>query len=361
MNIKLFSLVKGDPSVFAGNKKLVSDCANAFSHEPVKFSNFASPKRMFLAVSQALRSADCIVIAVQNQSFNSIKKMLFSALDVETHQVEDVYVNLLPLAEKGKISKAALMNNSTFPVGSRILPSDNYMSCGFTITSGSQSIIMLPLDSVKTAEIVFGSLYNYFGELSGIESNSDFDKLRQLRLTERLFTALSAEKSTLAFSAANGLEIIEQCAKTIDKNATVFRFASTTEPRAASQPVKDYIALCAQKTRIETKSNYAVAVSSAFSGDDGSIFIYCAVADKSETVVTKIFAKENEEAKDLINVGIEYALKIAGNSVTVHFEELNSKAAKASNRLRRNAATITAFAIGGSAAICAILALLLGN
>ena len=58
MIIKLFSLAKGNPAAFAENKKLISDCANAFTQETAKFSNFASPKRMFLAVSQALRSAD---------------------------------------------------------------------------------------------------------------------------------------------------------------------------------------------------------------------------------------------------------------------------------------------------------------
>lgn len=361
MNIKLFSLVKGDASVFAGSKKLISDCANAFSQESVKFSNFASPKRMFLAVSQALRSADCVVIAVQNQSYNSIKKMLFSALEIKTQQKEEVYVNLLPLAEKGKITNTALLNNSVFPVKAQIFPTDNFMSCGFSITSGSQSIIMLPLDSVKTAEIVFGSLYSYLSELAGVEESPDLYKLKRLRLAERLFTSLSKSKSTLAFAALNGVNLIEECTNMVDTENKTFKFVYDIESRASSQPVKDYIAACAQKTRIEAKCDYAVAVSSAFSGNDDSIFIYCAVADKNETTVTKIFADSEESAKDLVNIGVEYALKIAGNSVISKYEELHSKAAKAGNKLRRNITTITAFAIGGSAAICAILALLLGN
>ncbi len=361
MNIKLFSLVKGDASGFAGSKKLISDCANAFAHETAKFSNFASPKRMFLAVSQALRSADCVVIAVQNQSYNSIKKMLFSALEIKTQQNEEIYVNLLPLNEKGKISNNALINNSVFPVKAEIFPTDNYMSCGFAITSGSQSIIMLPLDSVKTSEVVFGSLYGFLGQLAGVEKNQDLIKLKRLRLAERLFNTLSKSKMTLAFAALNGINLIEECAKTVDKNNTAFKFIYDVEPRVSSQPVKEYIASCAQKTRIEAKGDYAVAVSSAFSGNDDSVFIYCAVADKNETTVTKIFAESEESAKDLINTGIEYALKIAGNCVATKYEEMHSKAAKAGKDLRRNITAITAFAVGGSAAICAIIALLLGN
>ncbi|MBQ8228840.1 MAG: hypothetical protein IJZ88_07495 [Clostridia bacterium] len=362
MNIKLFSLAKGEASAFAGSKKLIADCANAFDNEGTKFSNFASPKRMFIAVSQALRSADCIIIAVQNQSYNSIKKMLCSALELETQQHEDIYVNLLPLFEKGKISKNALINNSAFPVMAQIFPTDNLMSCGFAISSGSQSIIIIPLDPIKTAEVVFGSLYSYLGEKAGVEENEDLQKLKLLRLTERLFTALKKTKSTLAFAPVNGIDLIQKCAGMVDKNSEVFRFSQSAEARTPSQPVKDYIASCAQKTRIETKSNYAVAVSSAFSGnEDDSIFIYCAVSDKNETIVTKIFAGDEEDAKSLVNIGVEYALKIAGNTIIEKDSELHSKSAKATNKLRNNIITITAFALGGSAAICAILALLLGN
>ena len=361
MNIKLFSLAKGNPAAFVENKKLISDCANAFTQEPTKFSNFASPKRMFLAVSQALRSADCVVIAVQNQSYNSIKKMLFDALEIKTQQVEEIYINLLPLFEKGKISNTALVNNSIFPVKAQVFPTDNLLSCGFSIISGSQSIVMLPLDSVKTAEVVFGSLYSYLAELAGFEQNDDLKKLTRLRLTERLFTAVSKSKATLAFAAINGVNLIEECTKKIDTQSKAFRFIYDFESRASSQPVKDYIAACAQKTRIEAKSDYAVAVSSAFSGNDDSIFIYCAVADKNETTVTKIFAKDDESARELVNSGVEFALKAAGNTVISKYEELHSKAAKAGKTLRNNITAITAFAVGGSAIICAVLALLLGN
>ncbi len=362
MNIKLFSLIKGEAAAYSGSKKLISDCANAFDPEGVKFSNFSSPKRMFLAVSQALRSADCVIIAVQSRSYNSIKKMLFSALELKTVQKEEIYVNLLPLAEKGKITNNALINNSVFPVKAEIFPTDNLLSCGFSISSGSQSIVMLPLDPIKTAEVVFGSLYDFLGEMAGIETDADLKKLKLLRLTERLFTALRSAKETLSFAPVNGTELIRDCTAFIDKNNEVFSFSQSVEPRATSQPVKDYIASCAQKTRIETKSDYAVAVSSAFAGNDSdSIFIYCAVADQNETTVTKIYANDEENAKDLAVIGVENALKLAGNHIVAKNEELNSKAAKATNKLRQNLITLSAFAIGGSVALCAILALLLGN
>lgn len=361
MNINLFSLVKGDGTSFAPYKKLISDCANVFTPTPAKFTNFASPKRMFLAVSQALRSADCVIIAVQSQSYNSIKKLLCSALELETRQNEEIYVNLLSLHENGKISNSSLVNNSLFPVGADIFATDDMLCCGYALTSGGQSIVVVPLDSIKTSEVVFGSLYEFLAEKTGVEvTKGDFDKLKCLRLTERLFTSLSKTKSTLSLACVNGSDIFEECAKAIDKNGVVFRFKNNIEPRIGSQAVKEYLASCAQKMRIETKTDYAVVLSSAFSSNEGDVFIYCATADNRETNITKVFAQNDEDAADLIPVGAQFALKNAGNCIISKQDRLNSKAAKASNRLRQNIITAVAFAIGGSATICALLALLMG-
>ena len=103
MDIKLISLTKNEPAEFAGAKKIISDCANAFNSEAEKFKNFSSPKRALLAISQALRSADVVIAAVQTSGYNSAKKMLFSALELETQQNDEIYAQLLPLCEKGKI------------------------------------------------------------------------------------------------------------------------------------------------------------------------------------------------------------------------------------------------------------------
>ncbi len=363
MNVKLFSLSKGDPSVFAGSKKLILDCANVFSSETEKFSNFSSPKRMFIAVSQALRSADCVIIAVQSQAYNSIKNMLCYALGLKTQQVEEVYTQLLPLYEKGKISNTALINNSVFPVKSQLFATDDLLCCGYAITSGGQTIIVLPLDSIKTSNVVFGSLYDYLSDFAGVEDISDLDKIKTFRLTERLSNLLKKSKSTLAVTPLNGTKLIEESIEFVNGEKEYFKFGESVQSRTPTQLVKDYLASSVQETRIGTKCDYALAVSSVFadSNNEDSIFIYCAVADKNETVVTKLYANDYEDAKDLVAVGVQKALEIAGDSIAKKDTTLNSKSAKLSNKLRQNLATVVSIAIGGSAIISAILALLLGN
>lgn len=361
MNIKLFSLAKGEPSVFADSKKLISDCANVFTADSEKFSNFSSPKRLFIAVSQALRCADCVIIAVQSQSYNSIKKMLCSALQIKTEQKEEVYLHLLPLSEKGKISSTALENNSVFPVKSQIFATDDFQCCGYAVTSGGQSIVVVPLDKIKTANVVFGGLYGYLSEQAGFEETSDLTKIQRLRLTERLDTLLKKSNSTLAVANLNGVNFIEESINYVTENNVSFNFGNNLETRTPNQAVKDYLVSCVQKTRVDTKSDYALGVSSAFEDNGGSVFIYCAVADKNETVVTKLYANENETARDLVHVGVHKALELAGNCVAQKADANNSKSAKLSQKLRQNLIAVISVAVGGSAVIGTIMAFLLGN
>ena len=201
MDIKLFSLTKGDSDAFSGSKKLVADCAGSFTAEKENFKNFTSPKRMLLAVSQALRSADAAVIAVQISAYNSIKKTICQAFNAEIGQNDEIYNLLLPLYEKKTITRTALDNNSLFPNGADIFPVSDYKCCGFAVTAGAQSIIVLPLDGVKTGEVVFGSLYDFFAKRAGVENTEELSKLKRARLSARLVSALKKDKARLAFAA----------------------------------------------------------------------------------------------------------------------------------------------------------------
>jgi hypothetical protein len=222
---------------------------------------------------------------------------------------------------------------------------------------------VLPLDSIRTSDVVFGSLYKYLSQETQIEQAAELAKIRRFRATERLVSLLNKSKTTLAVANLNGVDLIRESVDFVSENNTAFRFGNDIETRSPMQPVKDYMALSAQNTRVETKSDYAIGVSSVFaeSNNEDNMFIYIAVADKNETVVTKIFATDEENSDELICVGVQNAIQLAGNHIVEKMNALNSKSAKASKKLRQNLITAIAFAIGGSTALCAILALLLGN
>ncbi len=360
MNIKLFSLTKEESGSYSGSKKIISDCANSFSQEEEKFKSFTSAKRMMLSVSQSLRSADAVVIAVQGSAYNSAKKMICAAFKIECSRNEDIYAALLPLYEKNKITKSALENNSVFPKKSDIFAVSDFRCCGFSVTAGAQSIIVLPLDNIKTGEVVFGSLYDFFSEISGTESEDEIASLKRIRLSQRLVSLLKKNQMRLAFTKLAGTQLIEECINTVDENRGSIFVAAKPESRQNSQSVEDYIASAAQKTRVSSKADYACAVSSAFaSNTDDSTFIYYAVADKEETFVSKLYANEWESSRQLYRAAVENALLACVNRVNESLTAKKDKTRKSDKLFRQKIALIAAGAVTGAAGISAILALIL--
>lgn len=363
MEIKLFSLTKKEPNLFADAKKTVTECSCSFLGETEKFKNYSSPKRMLLAVSQALRSADVVIIAVQSSNYNSAKKMICSALGIELVQNEDIYSALLPIKESGKMTQSALINNSMFPKDADIFATGDFKCCGFSITSGAQSIIILPLDSIKTPEIVFGSLYNYLGEIAGVKDKKEIARLKRYRLAQRAYLSLKKSGEKFSFAPLGGKSLIDENIRLIDKENEFMSLGEAPEARQASQSVKEYIAAAAQAERERSGCDYAGVVSSAFaSNTDNSVFIFYAIADKEHTHTVKLYANEDESPKELTEYAIERMFESAGDAVITKLNEQESaKPTKADRNLRQKISAITAIAVGGSAAICAILALILGG
>lgn len=361
MDIKLFSFLnKNENAAFAGSKRMIADCANSFSPVEEKFKNFSSPKRMMLAVSQALRSADAVIIAVQSSAYNSIKKIICAAFNIECVQNEEIYAALLPAFEKKQISKAAFESNSLFPANADIFPVSDFIYCGFSVTSGAQSIVVLPLDEIKTAEVVFGSLYDFLGSAADIENKEDISKLKCARLTAKIVSLLKRSESRLAFSELGGVQLIKEGLELVGNDSGNIFLAEKPAPRSAMQPAQEYIVSVAQKAREACKTEYACAVSSAFaSNTDDSTFIYYAVADENETFVSKLYIREDETPKDLTRAAVEGVLLSCLNKITANMNAKKNENRRSDRLFRQKIAVIVAGALVGATGISAILAILL--
>lgn len=360
MEIKLFSFIKSESTGFSGSKNVIADCANCFTAGEEKFKIFSSPKRMILSATQALRSADAVIFAVQTSAYNSVKKMICSAFNMETEQNEEIYSRLLPAYEKKEITKTALENNSLFPAEADIFATSDFKCCGFAVTKGSQSIMVLPLDDVKTNDVVFGSLYDFLGEIAGVEKTEKISKVKCAHLAAKLVSMLKKDGSRLAFSSPSAIQIIEESVDYADRERANLFIADKPEARKAAQTIKEYVTFAAQKTRLDSKADYVCFVSSAFaSNTDDSTFIFTAVADKEETCIKKLFLKDGETPKQLYRAAVDEAFLTCVNTVAQRQKSADKMAdRKADKILRQKIAGITAAAIAGTTGLCAVLALL---
>lgn len=360
MNITFFSVVRGNSEMFSDSKKIISDCVNAFAGQNVKIKNFSSPKRMLVAASQALRSADVVVIAIQASIYNTVKKMICSSLDLNVEQNSIVYDGLYPLYDKGVLSENALTGNAVFPEDSNIFATLDLKCCGFSVVAGAQSIVVLPLDPIKTAETVFGSLYTFLADFGGIKNTDDVVSFKRIAMMTRIVSLLKQKDSKLVFLPLGGKELIAENMAFADEENEIVSFAEKPEARKTNQPAKDYIVSAVQKARVDSQADYACAVSSAFaSNKDNTVFVMYAVCDEKDTVVTKIFANSDETPKEISSAAVENAYILAGSRIMSGILEEKRRRNKPDRDLRKKLAIISAAAVAGAAALSTALAMLL--
>ncbi len=360
MEIKLFSFIKGEENEYQQSKDAIADCVSIFTSKEEEFYNFTSPKKMLISGAQALRTADAVIFAVQLSSYNSIKKTLCAAFEIETERNSELSENLLPLLKEKKISKTAYENNCFFPKEADIFPVSDFRCCGFGITEGAKSIILMPLDDVKTIEVVYGSLYSFIAGMAGYENPADISMLKCAVLATKLSAILKKGKSRLAFANLGCVPLIEESLYHADRENETMFVADKPEARLPSQTIQDYIVTVAQKTRLDTDSDFACAVSSAFaSNTDDSTFIYTVVADEKDTFVKKLYANEGEEPKLLYYAAVEDAFIAALKKVDANLKQKKKESRRADKFFRQKIAFITAAAIAGATGICAAVAMLL--
>ena len=200
MDVKLFSLCKQELSETQEGKKYILECVKSFFPDCEGFSAFTSQKRMLLAISQSLRAADVVIIAVQGNMYNATKRLLSAALDLKTAKSDEVANELKPLLETSKIKQNVFDNNICFPSGAEIMPTESYLNCGFALSSGGQHIIYLPIEAPRSDEVVFGSLYDYLAEICEENRNDFAFGRRHAGIMRRTADSLDSEAVKVAFS-----------------------------------------------------------------------------------------------------------------------------------------------------------------
>jgi hypothetical protein len=304
MDIKLFSLCNQEAASAQDGKKYIKKCVTDFFPECGDFIPFSSQKRMLVAISQSLLAADIVVVAVQSTMYNTTKRMLAAALDMKLEQNQDVAKGLAPALAANKIKANTYAANISFPVTAEIFVTNSFINCGFAITSGGQHIIYLPIDDEKAQEIVFGSLYDYLGDLVDTYVRDSAMIERHKMLINRAAAHLKKESLTVAMANINGKDLILKYAGNNELLKTCFVFENDYNKRS-DDAVREYIANTSRQVMDVNKTNLGVVISNAYSGDDSSVFMYISVSDAKGTKVIKMFAEESEKASDLVSACID--------------------------------------------------------
>ncbi len=352
MDVKLFSLCKQEIPEVESGKKAILECVKSFFPECEGFAAFASQKRMLLAVSQSLRAADVVIVAVQSNMYNATKKLLTAALDMKTARNAEVAGELRPLLEKGKIKQNIFDANIRFPHGAKIMPTESYLHCGFSLTAGGQHIIYLPIESPRADEVVLGALYDFLAEICEEDCSAALESRHRL-LIAKVADKLKESSLKIAFS---GEKITKHIAEySCEKSC----FVCDESDKSYSYLTNDEIISVARSLREDSYADLGVVFSDIIEDNNTERCVMVAIADETGTSTMKIYEEKDESYDSFVSACTDKVMM-----TLLSFEKLSATdeeelATKKDKKLRGNLFKITSGVVGASAIISLIIALIM--
>ena len=356
MDIKLFSLGKQELPESESGKKAVSECVKCFFPDCGGFTAFTSQKRMLLAVSQSLRAADIVIIAVQNNMYNATKRMLSSALGLKTSVNEDVAVALKPLLHSGKIKENVYDSNVRFPVGAEIMMTESALTSGFAISSGAQHIIYLPDSSPRADEVVLGSLYDYLSEIcEGMPARAA--ETRHRNIFKKFSEKFIEEKTRVACAGSPAVSLISRYLPKDDKGYII----ADAKFDYAADDNETLISKARELLSLKNTQFSVIFGDKAIDAETQNEFLPVAIADEAGTSTVKLFKETDESDEEFTSACFDKILLMLCNTNQFTCADSDEDCdTKADKLLRSSLIRLTCAVIGGASAISLIIALIMG-
>lgn len=294
LEVKVFSLYVDETEKIRNGLEVIEECISCFFHESSKAEHYTSQKRMILAVSQSLRAADVVVVAVSSDMYNTTKKLLCSQLGLVIETNSDCAGLLAHSLENGTLKQSTFINETGFPEDAVLLQTGDARNCGFAVTRESQTLIYVPVESPRAHQVVLGSLYDFLSTVTDEDYSGAFEKR-----SERLFSR------TVDNLEKNCIKIVFRIS---DDNGYFIKYGNVSSGT-------DCIVLDNDDALSETDdcsginisrsikdrhfAHYGVYVKSVESDESGERFVYAAVADEEGTDTFKFYAEDEESDEDL--------------------------------------------------------------
>ncbi len=331
MDIKLFSLCNQEAPEAEEGKKAILDCVKCFFPECGGFSHFTSQKRMLVAISQSLLAADIVLVAVQSTMYNATKRLLCSALDMKTTENDEVSSALKNRPDSDKIKPNIYKANITYPDTALVLPTADYLNCGFALTSGGQHIIYMPVEADKAEEVVFGSLYDYFAELSEPYIVTNAMKNRHVSLIKRAVRKLNNNSVKAAVAGNDASDYLTSYLSKKDSSAFAVDI-SYELPEGGD--IKEIAISAARAVRENSRAELGVYISAPIN-NDGKLSVYIAIANADGTKTYRIDSESEESAKELSKAATDKLLMLLCDYERIgNTEEKSAAEKKADSSLR---------------------------
>lgn len=300
MNIKIF-LLRNERNSYAARLAPELKCIFSEYLSPQGgLQEFGSMKEAAPAVAQAFREAHAILLLAEPAKYADTKKSLAASIGLPLRCDRALF-------EKATEQSRALVNEtSDFAVTHAYLPENarpivcaDALYAGFAVTSGNQTVLLLPLERGRTEVLLGNSVIPLLN--SSYRLRLDMGSLRRYN-AERLNAICQSNDIRIAVAGTNTADYFKNYIAAANGLSDRVVFAEKAEKRGSLAPA-DYVVNLSITAAEFFNTPYGVAISNAFySGNDPSAekIIYLAITNEHETALREVRSVAGEDVPSLL-------------------------------------------------------------
>lgn len=262
---------------------------------------FSGIKEATADIAKAVENTHALVFIAATEDFGNTKSMLSKAFGFPLKCDEELAGKLCETlgVQREEIEESALVTHAFMPENARKFVLEDGMYGGFSVVNGNQTVILLPLESVRTSVLLFSKVAPYLNSVYHISAS--IEKLKEYNCI-RLNEQLERFNVRLAVAHTNTATFFKEYTDSCEALADKLSFSEIAEKRGDMQPV-DYVVNLSITACELLNCPYAVAISNAFYTDsesDSEKVVYLAVTNDRETSVREIHSLKGEEISDFL-------------------------------------------------------------
>lgn len=317
MKMKIIVLGTDNPEEFSEfNSVLLGTFSEQLENEE-SVMYFAALKDATVAVSKAFTEADTVLFLIKEERYGTDKRLLCRALGLSFETDPVIRAMALHFAgDEFAEDKAFDETHCRLPKGVKTFVLDDGLFAGFAAGKGTQTTIVLPMSTVRTAQLLEKQVIPYLNSSYNLTVSPENISKKDIAA---LAGSVSGTDITVAVSGTNSAKIFADYISGSPALTKAFHFTGYAEPRK-NLPPNEYIVNLSITAAEFLGAPYGLAISNAFySGDPAQDekTVYIAVTNDAETVVRVVHSLPFEEVGDFMKRCCGEACRLLNETIAV--------------------------------------------
>ena len=301
MNIRIF-LLRSEQNRYA--ERLAPELRCIFADHLASedsVSGFASLDEAAEQLRGAFADSHAILLMAEPEKYADTKKKLAASIGLPLHCDRKMYERSTETCRSLADDKSEFaVTHAYFPENARMFVSADWLYSGFAVTSGNQTVILMPLERGRTEVMLGGSVIPTLNASYLI--HLDMKALRAYH-AERLSAVCQSNDVRIAVAGTNAADYFREYIASAAELGDRVVFSEKAEKRGSLAPA-DYVVNLSITAAEFFGASYGVAISNAFySGNDltAEKVIYLAITNEHETALREIKSVPGEDIPTLLS------------------------------------------------------------